>query len=135
MAGFTPNEGETFIANFVYKNVSTDRGTSLQLGLFTLSAPDETVTYTTIAANEPSGGGYARKTLTDASWTVTNDTATYAAQTFTAGTGGYTGSVRGYFICTTGTTPKLLHIEVDASGPYTLTENDTYTINLSNVVA
>ena len=133
MAGFTPNEGETFIATFLYKNVSTDRGTSLQLGLFTNAAVDETTALAAIT--EPTGGSYARKTLTDASWTVTNDTSTYAAQTFTAGTGGYTGSVYGYFIATTGTTPKLLHIEVDASGPYTLTENDTYTINLSNVVA
>jgi len=133
MAGFTPDEGENFLGNFIYKNVSTDRGTNLQLGLFTNSSVNETTTLSAIT--EPTGGSYARKTLTDASWTVTNDTSTYAAQTFTAGSGGYTGSVRGYFTATTGTTPKLLHIEVDAAGPYTLAENDTYTINLSNVVA
>lgn len=133
MAGFTPNEGEHLVANLVYKNADVDRGTGLELGLFTNSSVDETITEATIT--EPTGGSYARKTLTDGSWTVTNDTATYAQQTFTAGAGGYTGSVYGYFIATTGTTPRILHIEVDASGPYTMNENDTYDVDLSNVVA
>jgi hypothetical protein len=83
MAGILPNEGETFIANMVIKNVNTDRGTNLQLVLFTNSSIGETITAATLT-QPTNAGGYAVKTLTDGSWTVTDDTATYAAQTFTA---------------------------------------------------
>lgn len=133
MAGFTPDEGEHLIANLIYANADVDRGTDLELGLFTNASVDETITEA--ALTEPTGGSYARKTLTDGSWSVTGDNATYAQQTFTAGVGGYTGDVQGYFIATTGTTPRILHIEVDANGPYTMSENDTYDIDLSNTVA
>ena len=135
MAGFTPNEGEEFVANYVYKRTLTDRDATLELGLFTNAAADETLTEATVT--EPTGTGYARKTLTDASWTVTNDTATYAQQTFTAGAGGWTGSVYGYFVATVtaGGTQRLLHVEIDTNGPYTMVENDTYDVDLSCTVA
>ena len=126
MAGFTPNEGETLIANLIHKNADVDRGTSLELGLFTNVAPGETITEATLT--EPTGTGYARISLTDASWSVTGDVASYAEQTFTGGAGGWTGSIQGYFIATTGTTARALYVEVDASGPYTINENDTYKI-------
>lgn len=126
MAGFLPNEGETLIANLAFKNADVDRGASLQLLLFTNVTPGETITAATLT--EPTGTGYARKTLADASWTVTGDTASYALQTFTGGAGGWTGSIQGYAVVTTGTTPRILAIEVDASGPYTMNENDTYDI-------
>src|SRR5215207_2806976 len=96
MAGFTPNEGETLIANVVYKRTHADRDATLQLGLFTNSSVSETTALASIT--EPTGTGYARITLTDASWTVTNDNASYAQQTFTTGAGGWSGSVYGYFI-------------------------------------
>ena len=35
MAGILPNEGEHLVANLLFKNVDVDRGTNLQLGLFT----------------------------------------------------------------------------------------------------
>ncbi len=135
MAGFTPNEGETLVATIIYKRDQTDRDANLQIGLFTNVSPDETITEATLT--EPTGTGYSRQTLTDASWTVTGDNATYPQVTFTAGSGGWTGSVQGYFIVTqsSGGTQRLLHIEVDANGPYTFTENDTYDIDLSNTVA
>ena len=126
MAGFLPNEGEAFVADFVIKNVTTDRGTDLELGLFTNAAADETITEATLT--EPTGTGYARKTLTDASWTGSADARSYAVQTFTGGAGGWTGSIYGYFIVTKGTTPRILAIEIDGSGPYTIAENDTYAI-------
>lgn len=128
MAGFTPNEGETLIANVIHKRTHVDRDADLELGLFTNSAPDETITHATIT--EPTGTGYARITLTDASWSVTNDVASYAQQTFTGGAGGWTGSIQGYFICTksAGGTKRLLYVEVDGNGPYTIAENDTYKI-------
>lgn len=132
-AGFTPDEGENLLGNYVYKAITTDRTADMQLGLFTNVAPGETITEATIT--EPTGTGYALKVLTDATWTVTADTTTYPQQTFTGGAGGWTGSIQGYFINTNGAVKRLLHIEVDGNGPYTINENDTYDIDLSNVIA
>jgi hypothetical protein len=128
MAGFTPNEGETLIANVLYKRTHADRDATLKLGLFTNASVTETTALADIT--EPTGTGYAQITLTDASWSVSGDLASYAQQTFTGGAGGWTGTVKGYFIATvsSGGTARLLHIEVDASGPYTINENDTYKI-------
>lgn len=135
MAGFTPNEGENLIANILYKRILADRDANLEIGLFTNAAADETLTHATVT--EPTGTGYARQDLTDASWTVYNDTATYPQVVFTAGSGGWTGSVYGYFIATkSGSgTKRLLHVEIDPNGPYAMAENDTYQINLQNVVS
>jgi len=133
MAGILPNEGETLVANLVFKNADVDRGTDMELLLFTNASIDETITEATLT--EPTGTGYARINLTDASWTVTNDVASYAEQTFTAGSGGWTGSIQGYAIVTKGTTPRIVAIEVDPNGPYTLNENDTYKITPNITVA
>lgn len=126
MAGFLPNEGETLIANLTFKNADVDRGTGLDLLLFTNVAPGETITEATLT--EPTGTGYARITLTDASWSVVGDLASYAQQTFTGGAGGWTGSIQGYAVVTKGTTPRIVAIEVDGNGPYTINENDTYKV-------
>lgn len=129
MAGFIPDEGENLRGAMVWKRTLTDRDADLELGLFTNSSPGESITHATIT--EPTGTGYARKTLTDASWTGSGSSGlSYAAQTFTAGAGGWTGSIQGYFISTksAGGTKRLLAIEVDPNGPYTLAANDTYTI-------
>jgi hypothetical protein len=128
MAGFTPDEGETLIGQVIHQRTHTDRDADLELGLFTNAAPAETITEATIT--EPTGTGYARITLTDASWSVTGGVASYAQQTFTGGAGGWTGSVQGYFIASksSGGTQRLLYVEVDGNGPYTINENDTYKI-------
>jgi len=127
MAGFTPNEGETLIAQVIHQRTHTDRPANLELGLFTDAAPGETITEATI--NEPTGGGYARITLTDASWNVTGDTASYAQQTFTVTGTDYSANVYGYFIATTsGGTQRLLYVEIDGNGPYDLNVDDTYKI-------
>jgi len=133
MAGFTPNEGDTLIANLIFANADVDRGTDLQLVLFTNASPTDTITAATLTP--PSGTGYAPITLTDGSWTVTGGTASYATQTFTAGSGGWPESVQGYAIITTGTTPRIVTIEVDAGGPYTFNENDTYDITPNITIA
>lgn len=132
MAGFLPDEGENFIANLILKKTDTDRGTGLDLGLFTNSSVSEATTEASLT--EPTGTGYARKTLADGSWTVTGDTGAYAQQTFTAG-GDWTGDVYGYFIATKGTTPRIIAIEVDPNGPYTIKENDTYKVTPNITVA
>jgi hypothetical protein len=128
MAGFTPDEGETLIAQVVHQRTHQDRDATLELGLFTNSSPAETITEATIT--EPTGTGYARITLTDASWNVTGGVASYAQQTFTGGSGGWTGSVQGYFVASvsSGGTQRLLYVEVDGNGPYTIAEGDTYKI-------
>jgi hypothetical protein len=133
MAGFLPDEGETLIANQVFKNADADRGTGLELLLFTNVAPGETITEATLT--EPTGTGYARIQLTDGSWSVTAGVSSYALQTFTAGSGGWTGSVQGYAVVTKGTTPRIVAIEVDAGGPYTFAENDTYDVTPQVTVA
>jgi hypothetical protein len=135
MAGYVPDEGETLIANIIHKRTHADRDADLELGLFTNASPGETITHGAIT--EPTGTGYARITLTDASWSVTGDTASYAQQTFTGGAGGWSGSIRGYFICTksSGGTKRLLYVEVDAGGPYTINSGDTYKITPNIVLA
>ena len=127
MAGFTPDEGETLMAQVIFLRTHADRPVDLEIGLFTNAAPGETIALGSIT--EPTGTGYARKTLTDASWSITGATASYAQQTFTGGSGGWSGSIQGYFIATkSGGTQRILVIEVDAGGPYTIGENDTYKI-------
>lgn len=136
MAGFTPNEGETLIGQAIFQRIHTDRDATLELGLFTDAAPGETITEATIT--EPGGGGYARITLTDASWSVTGGVASYAQQTFTASGSDYTGNtVQGYFIASVsaGGTQRILVIEVDGNGPYDINENDTYKITPSVAIA
>lgn len=135
MAGITPNEGEALVADIIYKRDLGDRDADLELGLFTNASVDETTTEADLT--EPTGTGYAVIDLTDANWTGAADVRAYAQQTFTGGSGGWTGSIQGYFIRTkaAGGTPRLLHIEVDPSGPYTIAENDTYKITPSNTVA
>jgi hypothetical protein len=128
MAGFTPDEGETLIAQVIHQRTHVDRDADLELGLLTNVAPGEAITHAAIT--EPTGTGYARITLTDAAWSVVGDTASYAEQTFTGGAGGWTGQVQGYFIASksAGGTKRLLYVEVDGNGPYTINENDTYKI-------
>ena len=127
MAGFVPDEGETFQGGMILNQTTTDRGTNLDLGLFTNVSPAETITEATIT--EPTGTGYARKALTDGSWSEgAAGVWSYTQQVFTGGAGGWTGSIQGYFVATKGTTARIIAIEVDPSGPYTLAENDTYSI-------
>ena len=125
-AGFTPDEGETLNAQTMYQRTHVDRAATLELGLFTNVAPGETITEATIT--EPTGTGYARIVLTDATWAAVGGIASYIEQTFTGGAGSWTGSVQGYFISSVGTTQRLLVVEVDANGPYTINENDTYKV-------
>jgi len=127
MAGFVPDEGEHLIAQIVHLDGHVDRAATMEMGLFTDATPDaDTITEATIT--EPTGGGYARKTLTDASWNVTAGVADYAQQTFTCTGTDYNTDVYGYFIASVGTTQRLLYVEIDGSGPYDINVNDTYKI-------
>jgi hypothetical protein len=128
MAGILPNEGENLIANLLFKGSDVNRGTSLNLVLFTNTDNPIPETMTAAALTQPTGTDYGAISLANASWTVTADTAAYAARTFTAGAGGWAGSIYGYAILTTGTAPIIIAIERDAAGPYTMAVGDTYVI-------
>ena len=129
MAGFTPNEGETLIAQVIHQRTHVDRAATLELGLFTNAAADETLTEATVT--EPTGGGYARITLTDATWGVTGDVADYAQQTYTCTTTDYVGSVYGYFVASVGVAQRLMYVEIDSVGPYDINVDDTYKVTLN----
>ena len=118
MAGILSNEGKALIAKWLCGNVVTDKGTNLQLGLFTNASVVEATALGSIT--EPTGGGYARITLTDGTWTGAAETRTYAEQTWTATGSAMTGSIYGAFICTTGATPRLLFSEINPAGPKTV---------------
>jgi len=137
MAGVVPNEAETLIATILFKRTySVDRDATLKVGLFTNSSGlSETSALANITV--PTGTGYAAQTLTDASWSISGDTASYAKLTFTGGAGGWTGAVYGYYVYTVaaGGTPRLLFYEIDSAGPYTIAENDTYDVTLNITVA
>lgn len=125
-AGIVPNEGEDQILDFYLNKTATDRGTNHELGLFTNTSIAETITEATIT--EPTGGSYARKTLADGSWSQgVQGRWDYAVQQF-APDGAYSASVYGYFIATTGTTPRCVVAEVDAAGPYDFVADDTYDV-------
>lgn len=114
MAGITPDEGENLIAKIIYRRDLGDRDANLLMGVFTNVTIGESTTLASIT--EPAGTGYARKVLTDSNWTASGDTATFPQQVFTAGAGGWTPEVQGYFIATQSAsgTPRLLHIELDS---------------------
>ena len=109
MSAGIANEGAKVIFDLVNKGSSVDRGTDLELGLFTNTDDFATLIGLPLSSiTEPTGGSYARKTLTDASWdNSASRMSSYAKQTFTATGGAMTGTIYGFFIATTGTTPRL----------------------------
>lgn len=133
MAGILPNEGEALIAQWLCGNIVTDKGTDMELGLFTNSSISETTAHA--ALTEPTGGGYARINLTDASWTGAADARTYAEQTFVATGSAMTGAVYGAFVCTKGTTKRIVSIELNPAGPITLAMGDSYKVTPTVVIA
>lgn len=126
MAGELALEGRELIGNLVFVNGDVDRGSGLELGLFINPTIDNTITEATI--NEPSGASYARIALADASWSNVQGLMTFAKQTYTGGAGGFVDNIYGYFIATTGTTPRIIGFEVDPNGPRLIEENFTYSV-------
>jgi hypothetical protein len=135
MPGITPNEGENAVAEIVYR--MTARTAAMQVGLWAGTwNGDETRTFA--AANDSvltkiTATGLGEQTLTDASWVVTGDTATYADRVFTNSSGGDV-VVNGYYVAFTQGTKKFLHIERDPN-PRTIANGAAYTVGLSNTVA
>ena len=89
------DEGENFLAKMLFGDQAIPA--TLYLGLYKNNYKlDEKMKLADMI--EPGGSGYSRIPLSRGSWTVTNDQATYAKQTLTAGWNW--GKVCGYFIAT-----------------------------------
>ena len=116
------NEGENRILNILFGSTSVD--SNLYLGLYMdTSEPAETASLSDLT--EPSGNGYARIQVQRGSWSITNDVAEYAEQTFQA-SGGDWGDVYGYFIGTsTDDSGKLLFVEDFSGGPFTINDGSS----------
>jgi hypothetical protein len=137
MAGNFPNEGRDVALKCIYQRITVDRDATLLLGLFNNNGGTALSTASALSSVAVvTGAGATAKVLTDASWTVSSQAASYAKLTFTGGVGGFSAPVYGYYVYTVagGGTARLLYYEVDASGPYTVNENDTYDVTL-NVTA
>ena len=130
-----PDEGETLILNLLLKRILTDRDADLELLLYT-NAGLNLETATEAALTEPSTGGYARKVLTDASWSVSGDEATYAAQDFTPSAGVFT-DVRGAAVVTksVGGTQRIVGIVAYNAAPVTVADGETFRVDLTALVA
>lgn len=132
MTMLVPNGGEVVALSYLVNKVATPE--NLVMFLFATNiTPAETDTIGTYT--EAAGGGYASKTLTGASWTVTGGApslATYAAQLWTF-TGPLTtnGTIFGYGYKRL-TTGDLVAVEAFASmTPTTSGDNLTVTPSIS----
>lgn len=123
----TPTSGQKVVGDLIFKQDNADRGTSLQLGLFTNTvALTEDAVLADVA--EPTGGSYARITLADANWSVSSDgVCSYAKQTFFADGSAYSADITGFFIATTGTTPRLFHLQIE-DAPVAVAANESYSV-------
>lgn len=119
MAGILPNEGEALIVDLI---INLAEG--LDLILITNATIDETTTGASLT--QPTGAGYAVKQLTAGTWTGAADSRSYPIQTWTA-SGTWTGGVTGYAIVTR-TGNKIVAMELEGGGPYTLNSPDTYSV-------
>jgi hypothetical protein len=132
MPAVFPVDAENMVANLLFKGTDVNRGTNLKLGLFTNASfpvASNLVTLAHITEVATVGNpGYAAKTLTPENWTISGSSALAPMQTFTA-TGAWVDVVRGYFIATTGTSPKLLFYQTDSA--YTFVNGSAYDITVS----
>jgi len=105
------------VANVLFGSTSPD--SNYYLGLYTNAGePAESATLSSIT--EVSGTGYARKTLARGSFSVSGSVASFAEQTFTAGSDW--GNVTGYFIATSSDNSGILcFVESFTGGAFNIT--------------
>ena len=129
MAGFTPTEGQDYIAELMYSQDVT--ASNLELGLFVNATGVLTVSSAWADVNQASGTGYSERSLTPASWSIApGGVATFPQESWTA-TADWAADVYGYYIRTTEGTPRLLHVEYAPSGARSMTTGNQYTVDLS----
>jgi hypothetical protein len=128
MAGFTVDEGLSYIGNVIYKAATQETYT---MGLF-VNAPGA-LTTSSVWANvtQPTGTGYSEITLVAGSFTVSAaGVVTYPLQAWTA-TDNWSADVQGYYIRNNNGTPKLVHVEYRPAGGFAMTPGKTYEVDLS----
>lgn len=136
-AGILHNDGRLIYNLAMAGQANPDRGTNLVLKLFTAVSGTRDATTTISAFTEPTGGGYAPIQLPPSALLVTGTLiATNAVQTFSANGSGYSGGpVLGFFIITSGATPRVVASELFNAGPFNMvafaTLNLSPQINLS----
>lgn len=121
-AGFLHNEGRLIMLQVMAGITAVDRGTNLELRLFTAISPTRAVTSTRGTFTEPTLGGYAAIQLPPSSLIAAGvNLTTNVTQTFTANASGYSGgNVLGWLIVTTGVIPRVLASELFDGGPFAM---------------
>ena len=140
MTAIATYEGDKVFATLLATGTSADRPSSsgLLIGLFTVNLAVNTgTTYTgsgatslSTSGNTPAlTGGYAEQAIANGSWSISSSgVMTSTAVVFTA-SASWTYAIAGYYIRTTGgTTSRIVAIEVDPSGSWTMTPGSTYTV-------
>ena len=125
MAVVVPNAAEdVMLQNILNKTAPQNQTLKLYTNNVTPGEGDTESAYT-----EASGNGYAAKTLTGSSWSITPGApseASYAQQTWTFT--GNLGNVYGYFVVQT-TSGKIMWAERFSDGPYNVVNNgDTVSV-------
>lgn len=130
MPGFTPNEGRVVIAELIYPQSNADRGSSLNMGLFKNTGGLDTGSV--LADIIPiTGGGYAPVSLADANWSVdAQGNVTFSSNPTWTAAGTQFDPIYGYYVFTTGATPRLMHVEVDPNAPVTKAIGVSYIVSL-----
>lgn len=122
-AGILHNDGRLIYSQLMAGVAAVDRGTNLVLRLFTACSDSPRAVTTQIGAfTEPTGGGYAPIQLPPSSLVASGTMiATNTPQTFTANASGYSGGpVLGFFITTSGVTPRVVASELFNAGPFNM---------------
>lgn len=128
MAGFTVNEGRSYLANVLYKDAANETYT---LGLFTNAPATLTTSSAWAAVTQPAGSGYAEITLVAGTFTVdANGTVTYPQQQWTAGDTWTGGDVQGYYVRHNNASPVLVHVQYRDEGGYTMNNGKEYIVDL-----
>jgi len=127
MAGFTVNEGLSYIGNVLYKAATQE---TFSLGLFTNAPATLTQTSAWAAITQPTGSGYAEKTLVAGTFTVSAaGVVTYPQEQWTAGDT-WSADVQGYYIRNNNASPVLIHVQYRDDGAFTMTNGKIYTVDL-----
>jgi hypothetical protein len=128
-------EGAAYIRDYVFNLNTPAAATALQMGLSTTNGLAASVTFASIAATEPGGGGYTRKAVT---WTSVagppagaNNVAN--AVVWTA-TGTQIVGVYELFVVAQSNSKVIAHALL-TGGPYTVNVNSTLTVTYTWSVA
>lgn len=135
MTGFTPSEGAELIADVLYDQDTTDNDNGYEMALFIGGTVDGTITEATLS--EPGVGSYARQAVSF-STTATPGERTDTVD-FTPSGADWSGAnaIYGWALITktTAGTQRIVHCENDPVAPVTVSDGETYRVDLTQVPA